>query len=56
MEWRSAGTGLSSNRVRGVEGSCVKHLTTEFYTVIYAAVTAILIIISIPSPLSFTPG
>jgi len=55
MEWRSAGTGLSSNR-DSVEGSCVKHLTTEFYTVIYAAVTAILIIISIPSPLSFTPG
>ena len=37
MEWRLAGTGLCSYRVRGVDGSCAKHLTVESYTVIYAA-------------------
>ena len=43
-------------RVRGVEGSCAKHLTIEFYTVVIL-LTFILIIISIPSPHhSFTPG
>jgi len=31
------GTGLCSYRVRGVDGSCAKHLTVESYTVIYAA-------------------
>ena len=31
------GTGLCSYRVRGVDGSCAKHLTIESYTVIYAA-------------------
>jgi len=31
------GTGLWSCRVRGVDGSCAKHLTVESYTVIYAA-------------------
>ena len=31
------GTGLCSYRVRGVGGSCAKHLTVESYTVIYAA-------------------
>ena len=36
LEWRSAGTGLCSCRVRGVDGSCTKHLTVESYTVIYA--------------------
>ena len=30
------GTGLCSCRVRGVDGSCVKHLTAESYMVIYA--------------------
>jgi len=30
------GTGLCSYRVRGVDGSCVKHLTVESYMVIYA--------------------
>jgi len=30
-------TGLCSYRVRGVDGSCAKHLTVESYTVIYAA-------------------
>ena len=31
------GTGLCSYRVRGVDGSCAKHVTVESYTVIYAA-------------------
>ena len=31
------GTGLCSCRVRGVDGSCAKHLTIESYMVIYAA-------------------
>ena len=31
------GTGLGSYRVRGVDGSCAKHLTVESYMVIYAA-------------------
>ena len=31
------GTGLCSYRVRGVDGSCAKHLTVESYTVNYAA-------------------
>ena len=43
-----AGTGLCSYRVRGVDGSCAKHLTMEFYTVV-VLLTSILIIISIPS-------
>jgi len=30
-------TGLFSYRVRGVDGSCAKHLTVDSYTVIYAA-------------------
>jgi len=29
-------TGLCSCRVRGVDGSCAKHLTVESYMVIYA--------------------
>jgi len=44
--------------VRGVDGSCAKHLTVESYTVVML-LTFILIrpIISIPSPLhSFIPG
>jgi len=31
------GTGLCSCRVRGVDGSCTKHLTVESYMVIYAS-------------------
>ena len=31
-------TGLCSYHVRGVEGSCAKHLTIEFYTVNMSAV------------------
>ena len=38
-----------SYRVRGVEGSCAKHLTIEFYMVVML-LTFILITISIPSP------
>jgi len=54
-EWRSAGTGLCSYRVRGVGGSCAKHLTVESYTVVMP-LTFILIIVSIPSPShSFIP-
>jgi len=30
-------TGLCTYRVRGVDGSCAKHLTVESYMVIYAA-------------------
>jgi len=44
------GTGLCSYCVRGVDGSCAKHLTVECYMVIYAALLpVILIIISFPS-------
>ena len=32
LEWRSAGTGLCSYRVRRVDGSCAEHLTVESYT------------------------
>ena len=50
------GTSLCSYRVRGVDGSCAKHLTVESYTVVMP-LTFILIIISILSPPhSFTPG
>jgi len=50
------GTGLCSYRVRGVVGSCAKHLTVESYTVVML-LTFILIISSIPSPPhSFIPG
>jgi len=49
------GTGLCSYRVRGVDGSCAKHLTLESYTVVML-LTFILIIISIPlPPHSFMP-
>jgi len=44
-------TDLCSYRVRGVDGSCAKHLTVESYMVVML-LTVILIIISIPSPLS----
>jgi len=46
-----SGTGLCSYRVRGVDGSCAKHLTVESYTVV-VLLTFILIIISIPSRLT----
>jgi len=39
--------------VRGVDGSCAKHFTVEFYTVVML-LTFILIIISIPSPLTLS--
>ena len=49
------GTGLCSDRVRGVDDSCAKHLTVESYTVILP-LTVILTIISFSSPtLSFIP-
>jgi len=45
------GTGLCSYRVRRVDGSCAEHLAVESYTVVML-LTVILIIISIPSPLT----
>ena len=49
------GTGLCSYRVRGVDGSCAKHLTVESYTVVML-LTFILVISSILSPsLLFQP-
>ena len=47
------GTGLCSYRVRRVDGSCAEHLTVESYTVVML-LTVILIIISIPSPLTLS--
>ena len=47
------GTGLCSYRVKGVDGSCAKHLTVESYTVVML-LAFILIIISIPSPLTLS--
>jgi len=32
--WRSAGTGLCSYRVRGVDGSSAKHLTAESHAIV----------------------
>ena len=32
----NSGTGLCSYRIRGIDGSYVKHLTVESYMVIYA--------------------
>ena len=46
------GTGLCSCRVRGVDGSCAKHLTVESYTVIYAA-NSYLVVFHHPPTLSF---
>ena len=40
-------------RVRGVDGSCAKHLTVESYTVVML-LTFILIITSFTSPLTFS--
>ena len=37
LEWRSAGTGLCSCCVRGVDVSCTKPLTVESYIFIYAS-------------------
>jgi len=48
-------TGIPSvaYRVRGVDGSCARHLTVESYTVVML-LTFILIIISISSPLALS--
>jgi len=51
LEWRSAGTGRCSYRVRRVDGSCAKYLTIEFYTVVMLLT---FILISIPSPLTLS--
>ena len=46
---------MCSYRVRGVDGSCAKHLTAESYTVVMLlTVTGLLIIISIPSLLALS--
>jgi len=47
-----------SYRVRGVDGSCAKHLTVQSYSVIMLLTFIfIIIIISMPSPThSFIPG
>jgi len=47
------GTGPCSYRVRSVDGSSAKYLTVESYTVVML-LTVILIIISIPSPLTLS--
>ena len=56
VEWRSAGTGLCSYRVRGVDGSCAKRLTVESYTIgRYAAniYNSLLLVLHHPLALSF---
>ena len=56
LEWRSAGTGLCSYRVRGVDGSCAEHLTVESYTV-FICQQSYLLLLGIPSPThTFIPG
>jgi len=48
------GTGLCSCRVRGVDGSCAKHLTVESYMDrTFMPLTATLIIINFSSPTLF---
>jgi len=51
--WSCVLTRLYLIVLRGVEGSCAKHLTIEFCTVVML-LTFILIIISIPSPLTLS--
>ena len=46
------GSGLCSYRVRGVDGSRAEHSTVESYTVVMLLTVILIIIISIPSPLS----
>jgi len=46
------GRGLCSYRVRGVDGSCAEHSTVESYTVVMLLTVILIVIISIPSPLS----
>jgi len=55
-EWRSAGTGLCSYRVRGVDDICAEHLAVESYTV-FICQQSYLLSVGIPSPThSFFPG
>jgi len=44
------GKGLCSYRIRGVDGSCAKHLTIASYTVVMLLTFILIIIISILSP------
>ena len=53
LEWRSAGTGRYSYRVRGVDGSCAKHLTTEFYTVVMLLIYIYLLLVVFHQPSLF---
>ena len=48
MQWRSAGTGLCSYRVTGVDGICAEHLTVESYTV-FICQQSYLLLFGIPS-------
>ena len=48
------GTGLCSYRVRGVDGSCAKHLTVESYMVIYVANSLHLLLLVFHHPLSLS--
>jgi len=50
------GTGLCCYRVRGVDGSCAKHLTVESYTVVMLLKVILIIISSPPPPHFFIPG
>jgi len=55
---QTAGLAFGRHRVKGVDGSCAKHLTVESYTVVMLlTVILIIIIISFP-PInhSFIPG
>jgi len=45
LEWRSAGTGLCSYRVRGVGGSCAEHLTVESYTITISLQSYLLLLV-----------
>jgi len=47
-----SGTGLCSYRVRGVDGSCAKHLTVEPYAVVMLLTVILINIISVPSTLT----
>ena len=56
LEWRSAGTGLCSYRVRRVDGICAEHLTVESYTV-FIGQQSYLLLFGIPSATHcFFPG
>ena len=53
---QTAGLAFGRHRVKGVDGSCAKHLTVESYTAytVILLLTVVLIIISSPSPLTLS--